>query len=546
MVKAAGQGIREPWPALSYNKMNAILPTLDFDAIARKRDLVKAMERRQQMVKENGLLFYRPHVKQDLFHKAGKFKRRYARTGNRFGKSTMGSAEDCSWALGERIWYPKDSPERTSGIPQHATKGVIICADWDKADEIFTDEHTGKLMKLLPKSANIRTGTNQAGNVDTIKVDSIYGGTSLIKLDTVKSFLNNPMGHESSDWDWIHIDEPCPEDMYVAYVRGLVDRGGSVWFTCTPITELWINDMFFPNGKTRVELQGPLVVEAKSRWVITGSIFDNPTLTKENIDTFSEEIPDKARASRLYGKPLQLQGIVYEEFDDSVHIFADTPIGWREYNEPPPSWTIRIAIDIHEGLPQAVLFAATGPLGHTYFFAECFDTVRISAVCEQIKEILGDRRAHSIIADPRAWIESPRDGTTIADDFHANGILCEPGPKDLTRGILKTKEMLKARDRHGFPMLNFSNYLTETLREFERYVYDPKTNKPHAKAPDHMMENLYRLCVGGLEYVDPNEVIPTIKQVEIIHARMDLPKINLDFNQAPKKAMKLARYGRRG
>jgi hypothetical protein len=38
-------------------------------------------------------------------------------------------------------------------------------------------------------------------------------------------------GSESSDWDFLHIDEPCPRDMYVANARGLIDRGGSDWFT---------------------------------------------------------------------------------------------------------------------------------------------------------------------------------------------------------------------------------------------------------------------------------------------------------------------------
>ena len=56
--------------------------------------------------------------------------------------------------------------------------------------------------------------------------------------------MANPMGLESSQWDWIHVDEPIPEAMWNAVSRGLMDTGGSAWFTCTPIAEQWINLKF--------------------------------------------------------------------------------------------------------------------------------------------------------------------------------------------------------------------------------------------------------------------------------------------------------------
>lgn len=517
---------------------------IDLSVIAQKRDLAKLLEKREAMRRNNGLLFYRPHNKQDQFHRAGEFKRRYVRTGNRFGKSTMGSAEDCAWALGERIWYPKDDPARMAGLPRRSTKGVIICADWDKAEEIFTDEQNGKLIKLLPKDKLIKSETNQAGNVDKLRIECVWGGVSTIYLDTVKSFLNNAMGHESSDWDWIHIDEPCPKEMYEAYARGLMDRDGSAWFTCTPITELWINDMFFPSGMGKKNID-KAYTKTKDRWVLTGTTFDNPTLSRESIARFEDELSPSARASRLYGKPLQLAGQIYEEFDHEVHIFQETPKGWKDYASPPPNWTVRISIDIHDALPQAVLFAATGPLGHTYFWAEQFDEVRISRCAEQIKTTLDGRVPFSVIADPKAWIENPRDGSTVADDFHAHGIMCEPGPKDLTRGILKVKEMLKARDMRGNPILNFSNHLTETLAEFEKYVYDPKTNKPYSKCADHMMENLYRLCINGLTWEDMEIKAPIIKPVEITRTMTDLPRINTT-TALPAVTTSLKTFSRKG
>jgi len=36
------------------------------------------------------------------------------------------------------------------------------------------------------------------------------------------------MGSESSDFDFVHVDEPCPEPMYKAAARGLIDRNGKI------------------------------------------------------------------------------------------------------------------------------------------------------------------------------------------------------------------------------------------------------------------------------------------------------------------------------
>ena len=45
-------------------------------------------------------------------------------------------------------------------------------------------------------------------SVNVIKVKNVWGTISTIELDTVRSYMANPMGLESSQWDWIHVDEP--------------------------------------------------------------------------------------------------------------------------------------------------------------------------------------------------------------------------------------------------------------------------------------------------------------------------------------------------
>jgi len=478
---------------------------VDVEELQKSRAHLDALKRRKKMREDNGLIFYEPHPKQDAFHRAGRFRGRYARTGNRFGKSQMGVAEDCAWLLGERIWYPKDSSERYDGIPEHPVKGLVVCQDWDKATEIFTSlqqgDRRGKFFQFLPKAAIVgRPHRNHSGHVDQITVKSKWGGESVIHFDTVKSFKVNPLGAESSDWDFIHVDEPIPEDFWQAISRGLIDRGGKYWFTCTPLCEMWINDHFIPPHLIRSQFEKPLVND--TRWTMTGSMRDNPYLKEVNIREFEKDLTPEERACRIEGIPTALSGMVYKAYDPMRHIFGqDTPEnkppkGWDSWLEPPRTYTFRVAIDPHPKTPHAVLFAATSPHEQTFFYHEIFSQVHIADLCEQITTVLDGRTPHTIICDPYAWIDNPINGYTMADEFYRCNVPIQKATKELAYGILKTQEALKKDD-----FLYFHDNLRETKHEFDHYVWAEGKDKPVDKN-DHMMENLYRLVLDGLTFIE--------------------------------------------
>lgn len=485
---------------------------------------LQKLRRLAQIKRDNGLAFYRPHAKQELFHAAGAFKRRYVRTGNRFGKSTCGASEDLAWAIGERIWYPQGDPRRTAGIPKRSTKGLIIVADWDKAREQFTNQQEGaamgKLFKLMPKAAFKGVHKNQAGEVDMVMVQSIHGGISSIYLDTVKSFASNPMGQESSDWDWIHVDEPCPKDMWVANSRGLVDRGGSAWFTCTPITQPWINEYFIPRHRQRDEFGDGLGDEAASKWVMTGTMMDNPILPRESIEMFSNDMSPAERESRIYGRPKSLNGVIYKSFDRERHVYHDVPKGWNDFDDPPRNYCVRYAIDPHPRTPHAVLFAATAPTGEVFFYKEIFDPCYIETLADNILITLDGRVPVTELCDLSAFNVNPIDGGCWADIFWRKGLGVGPASKELTAGIVRVEQELSRPNN-----LYFSSALNETLSEFDSYSWDPKKEKPVDKN-DHMMECLYRLVVNGLHYINPIDP-PTKPDKGLILDKLDL---SLPFN----------------
>ena len=344
------------------------------EALARITEARAEQERlrRQKLLMQSyGINFYRPHAKQDKFHASGDKTGRYVRTGNRGGKTKCGAAEDVAWLLGGRVWYKNsfdvlDGERRvvrhhagsqnhalvTKGVPEHPVKGLLVVNDWDKGQEIFTNragsyENWGELFKLIPKDALSKAHVSRGGHVDQISVKRLTefgGGESVLYIDTVESYKHANMSAESSYWDFIHFDEPCPRDMFVAHKRGLVDRNGKFWMNCTPLTEMWINDEFLPPGKNIVENapEGLVFDKAEegvgSRFMITWSIYDNPYNSKDAIAEFEAGLNREERECRLHGLPLNMAGLVYKEFIYDLHVLSDVPKGWADYHLPPKDY----------------------------------------------------------------------------------------------------------------------------------------------------------------------------------------------------------------
>lgn len=491
------------------------------DEINLKRLELKLERRRAELYAQNGILSYRPHAKQSQFHENGHFHYRYARTGNRFGKSEMGAAEDVAFALGYRPWYPIGDERRTRGIPKHPTKGLIITTDWDKSKEVFTqcfeDDETvrddgsrssgqslGKLFKYIPKSSLGPCTKNHSGYIDCIRVRHISGGWSAIHLDTVKSFKQNPVGQESSAWDWIHVDEPVPEAMFKAAARGLVDRHGSAWFTCTPLTEPWIDNAFCPDLES--QSKDATNFSADGRWMMTGSMDDNPFNTQSAIDDFMSWLTDDEKECRRTGVPAAYSGIIYKEFKFSEHVLKPgPPPGWKDWLTPPSDHTLRFAIDYHFKKNDAVLFIATAPSGHSYVFHELWRQMLLSEEVEVIKSVFNNQSYMPGLVDPLASTPNKVNDTTAMDEYLRHGLAVFPATKDPVNGIRTVKALLKVRDKNGTPWLQFSPNLPRTLFEISRgYVWEGEDglNKP-VKKNDDMMENLYRLALQGLDYIEP-------------------------------------------
>ena len=490
-----------------------------------KELLVKAKKLRDAY----GINFYRPHWKQHKFHTCDATGR-YGRTGNRFGKSEMGIAEDIAWCYGGRVWYReafdvidgervvreqhpggRDHPFVTRGIPRHPVKGLLLVVDWDMADKVFTNQTNdtktcGKLFKFLPKDAIGKVHLSRGGHVDKVEVKrptEFGGGISTLTIDTIESWKHNKLGGESADWDFIHVDEPVPEAMFKSYARGLMDRNGKYWFTCTPLDQMWINDKFIPDARLKGDTSEG--VREGDHYVITGSIYDNPYRNPAGVAEFESGLTDDEKQCRLHGVPLAMAGLVYKEFQYDEHVLSALPKGWKEWHQPPANYTIRVAWDVCGARrPQAFLYAATAPDNSVFVYDEQYYEPLIAPNLDLMKKKVKGYYVADQLVDPLAMVKSPVTDTCPILDLAAEyELYFDAGSKDKVTGISTVKERLMERGQvSNKPTIFFSPKLKRTLYELTHYSYDVEKNEPREENNDQM-ENLRRLLLTGCSYIEP-------------------------------------------
>ena len=476
------------------------------------------------LVKSHGLAFYRPHEKQHEFHKS-MAKRRGVFAGNRFGKSESDAAETVAWFVGERTWYKysfpiygmrdgkkvvvdfhigsENHPLVRQGIPQHATKQLIIATEWKKVDEVWTSplgDPPGKLWKFIPADMTIETSRNHEGTIDMVYNPKTQ---AVIRFTTETAFIKNPQSGESTDYDRIGVDEPIVEDMWKAHARGLIDRGGQGDFTLTSLRERWIYDYFNSESDDPEEMRKRI-----GRWSIRASMHDNPYLTDEDKQRYIDELTEDEIQCRVEGIPLEFSGLVYKEFQRERHVLTHIPHGWTSYTNPPPSYTIYVAIDVHSQTPQAVMFVAVGPVGPPIVYDEIWLNCHAGELAAEVNLRLIGRTLGFMKCDPRAWEEDPVHGASMAGVLYTAGLQIEKASKAKSYGILNMRSVFKQPDR-----IVFCPNVKKTLWELSRYCYD-KENKPVDK-DDHFMENMYRIFINDLPCLGKTTSVP-IEDSEVI------------------------------
>lgn len=395
--------------------------------------------------------------------------------GKRSGKTTWGVVETSWAALGIHpyISYPPPPLKiRVCGVSSTAgIKGILL--------PMFHE--------WLPKHA-IKRWWSEEGILELVN------GT----LIDFKSYEQDLDKFEGVERHLVWMDEEPPKEIYTSNFMRTISNGinGKLVITGTPLHGLnWIYDELYDNPKAIL----PAVEH------VTVSIFDNPHLTKEAIETVKNDpaMQDELDAA-LYGKFIPKSGLIYKGFEDK-HIIP--PV-----DKPDKDWLIVTGLDLHDRNPHGVLFAGLNKDGVLTVYDEIYEQCIISELAAKIKSRLGDRFPPAMnIADTSLNTPQSISGISEAQELAMKyGIYITEAHKDVQSGILKVMEYLNPGDGKK-PKLYITENCTQLIREFRHYVWDeyarqkdrynPK-EKPRKK-DDHLLDALRYICMAQITYRPP-------------------------------------------
>ncbi len=265
---------------------------------------IKAIEREQKFRAEHDHLSKynagrKRHKKQIAFHKCKK-RNRWVFGGNRSGKTECGAAEAVWMARGTHP-YRKNKPNIFGWVVSLTTQVQRDVAQ-KKILHYLRPDWIEDVVMISGRKDNPQTGV-----IDQIIVKNVFGGTSVIGF---KSCDQGRERFQGSSLDFVWFDEEPPQDVYEECLMRVVDRGGDIFGTMTPLKGLtFVYNEIYLNKKNNPQI-----------WYEFMEWADNPYLPKKEITLLERTMDETTMQSRRYGRFAAREGLVYPEFDESVHV----------------------------------------------------------------------------------------------------------------------------------------------------------------------------------------------------------------------------------
>jgi phage terminase large subunit-like protein len=406
-------------------------------SIDEKREVVEAWDELLRLWDSHAAYMFEPHPQQTLFLHPDRdvFPRiRVFQGGNRTGKTEIGILEDFAFAHGERPWDGTKTPLR---VPN---RGRIITSSYDIQKKVIEP----KIKRLWPDDAIATMKRGQQGHLSEIHFKN---GSWVDFL----SYEQEPLKHEGADIDWLHADEPPPQDIWIGNMRGLVDRGGMAWITMTPLVEPWLMDEVI----VRAKAQDP------NFYFVQSTMYDNVGygLTEKNVKDFESQLTEEEKMARIHGEWLVLQGLVYKEYRDHYFI-GDAPSkdAWGGHLvrpfEIPPHWPRFMGCDPHDREPTHFLWVAINEEHEAFVY----DELKLPAMTvKRMAEIVREREVNHMrpaarpimrIIDPAAARKNNvlEIGSNIKDQFMQEGLYFYAANNELDAGHKKVRQYLEAQE----------------------------------------------------------------------------------------------------
>ena len=298
---------------------------------------------------ENGILYYTPNPKQFKFHCSHSKRILYVGS-NRSGKTESAMAELAMHSTGMYPdWYPADKRKA------HGQKILWVSPSFEHIQNFVEP----KFNKLVPKDRILGKPRRLSyGYLAQVDIQHTSGSTSRVYFKSQEQKL---MSFEGSDYDMAISDEPLSRPLYSAIVRGLVDRGGIMIFTLTPIEQQWMKEELCDRADGKfIEM---FIADIRDNLC---DIKGRPILNEQYIKEFEDSIPEEEKEIRIHGRWYHLSGLVFKEIDPNVHRVEDHKV-------PPKSPIISIT-DPHDRNPHWTIWAYVDSTDDVYVCGELIST----------------------------------------------------------------------------------------------------------------------------------------------------------------------------
>jgi hypothetical protein len=276
---------------------------------------------------------------------------------------------------------------------------------------------------------------------------------------------------------------------------------------------------------------------------------ENPFLTQEAKDQLFASIDKDEMESRWEGRPHLKQGLVYKEYNASVHLTQiDSNALYRKAKEQTYPYLIIEAIDPHTRTPHRWVRCYYDTIRDTLYFTDALTAPKESMLVSDFAKLILQKRG-SLHPDmclidtsgetPDVIVKSPYEyqnkSITINSEFKRAGIDTTLVPKDNNVGINEVKKRLKyligsdGKTLISPPKIYFcSTECKEVDREFMMYSWDSYLSSQAGerkemvnkvlKKDDHYMDLIKYICLklflGNPENKRKEYYQPTVELIE--------------------------------
>ncbi len=250
--------------------------------------------------------------------------------GNRVGKTSCG-ARDTGW------WLTGTHPYRD--VPSSGAKGWVICETRDVAAEVLIP----KVLSYLPEDFIQKVDFGSDYRPPSV---SCHNSARLL----FRTFGQGRRRMQSDAIDFFWGDEEMPHEIFKEAQMRLIDNDGSCCLTMTPLLgHTWVyTNLFLPWEERRIPRDQ---VD-----VFSWSMWDNPHLSRRAIEIALSQVEDESeRSAREHGTFLNRTGLIYKQFQASVHLIEPFRI--------PTHWKAVLALDPGYRHPAAASLQVETPQG---------------------------------------------------------------------------------------------------------------------------------------------------------------------------------------